>query len=353
MPAMPLPASHTRRGITLVELLIVIAIMGLLAITVLPALSTTAEVRRGREASRMVSSFIAKAQSRAIGRREWTGFQLVATGSTSFAAVDLVLADVPPIYRGDTVPALVTISGTPSATQRTVSGTASPANVFEPSGTATINSGDLMSFDSTGSVYEIVGLNANTLTFKLRGDAAGASEDAGNQLHNTPWPPASAALSFKVIRQPVASGSPVSLSDGRAVDLYWSGYGPPTASGGDAYITLPNATAGSVPNRTTVVFDGTGRVRQIVTTGTATLRKTVTGPVFLLIGRADRTVSGTAYVPNPADDSLGANWQYSDSHWVAIDPVTGVATSAECMATGTTVIQSQQLIRQSLLSGGN
>ena len=350
---MPAPTSHFRRGMTLAELMVVVAIIGLLAVTVLPALSATAELRRGREAARMVSSFIAKAQSRAIGRREWSGFQLVATGATSYAALDLVLADVPAVYRGDTVPALVVISGTPGATQRTVTGTLSSADVFHPSGTASISSGDLVSFDSTGPVYEIVSLTANTLTFKLRGHDANASEDAGNQLHNTPWPPPNAALSFEVIRQPAASGSPVSMADGRVVDLYWSGYGPPTANGGNAYITLPNATAGSFPNRTTVVFDGTGRLRQVVTTGTAMLRKTVTGPLFLLIGRADRVITGTAYVANPSDDTIGANWQYSDSHWVAIDPLTGVAKSAECMASGTTVIESQYWIRQALLAGGN
>jgi prepilin-type N-terminal cleavage/methylation domain-containing protein len=344
---------HYRRGMTLTELMVVVAIIGLLAVAVLPALSSTAELRRGREAARVVSSFVAKSHSRAVGQREWAGFQISGVGAGSFAAVDLSLVDVPPLYRGDMVPALVCISGTPSTTQRTVSGTLSPVNVFQPSGTATVKAGDLVSFDSAGSVYEIVGLTANTLTFKLRGDQASASEDAGNQLHNTPWPPTNAALSFEVIRQPVASGSPVALPEGRVVDLYWSGYGPPTANGSNAYVTLPNATAGPYPIRTAIVFDGTGRMRQIVTTGTATVRRTVTGPVFLLIGRADRTVTGTAFVPNPSDDSLGANWQYSDSHWIAIDPFTGVAKSAECMASGTTVIESQYWIRQALLSGGN
>ena len=74
---MPPHTSHFRRGMTLVELLVVVAIFLVLAVTVLPALSATAELRRGREAARMVSSFIAKAQWRAIGRREWSGFQLV------------------------------------------------------------------------------------------------------------------------------------------------------------------------------------------------------------------------------------------------------------------------------------
>jgi prepilin-type N-terminal cleavage/methylation domain-containing protein len=62
---------------TLVELLVVITILGLLAVTVLPSLATSAESRRTRETTRMVSSFIAKAQGRAIGRQEWSGLKLM------------------------------------------------------------------------------------------------------------------------------------------------------------------------------------------------------------------------------------------------------------------------------------
>jgi len=94
-------------------------------------------------------------------------------------------------------------------------------------------------------------------------------------------------------------------------------------------------------------------MRQIITTGTATLRHTVTGPVFLLIGRADRVGQANTMNLNPADDSLGANWQYADSFWVAIDPFMGVPKSAECFASGTSVVDSQRWIRQALFSEGN
>jgi hypothetical protein len=77
----------------------------------------------------------------------------------------------------------------------------------------------------------------------------------------------------------------------------------------------------------------------------------VTGPLFLLVGRADRvgqafaTLSGT-------NDTLGANWQYADSTWLAIDPMTGVVRSAACTVSQTTAVNSQTWIRQALLSGG-
>jgi hypothetical protein len=41
-------------------------------------------------------------------------------------------------------------------------------------------------------------------------------------------------------------------------------------------------------------------------------------------------------VPLPAsgtDDSVGANWQYADSIWIAIDPVSGICRTAACDAT--------------------
>jgi hypothetical protein len=50
--------------------------------------------------------------------------------------------------------------------------------------------------------------------------------------------------------------------------------------------------------------------------------------VYLLIGRADRVAQD--FVASPTVDSAGANWQYPDSFWVAIDPATGVVKTAEC-----------------------
>jgi prepilin-type N-terminal cleavage/methylation domain-containing protein len=330
-----------RRGMTLIELLVVVAIMLTLIIAVAPNLATTAEARRSREAARMVSSFVAKAQSRAVGRREWSGFMLAAINASSLAAVDLFLVDVPPVYRGDTVPAVLTITGS-TATTRTVSGTTGQLAFSGTSaGEAGVRPNDLIRFNGSGPYYQIdAGNNAVTGTsirFELRGFGSGADEDAGFQLHNTPWPPAGVPLAFEVLRQPVPAGSPLSLGESRAVDLRWSGVGPPTLAVGsltfsDSYrpfaITATDAVATSGAS-TSVLFDGTGRLRQaICQSGTTTRRIAVTGPVYLLIGRADRVAQD--FVASPTDDSAGANWQYPDSFWVAIDPATGVVKTAEC-----------------------
>jgi type II secretory pathway pseudopilin PulG len=353
---------------TLIELLVVVAIMMLLIITVAPNLATTAEARRGREAARMVSSFISKAQSRAIGRTDWSGFMLAATNTASFAAIDLFLADVPPVYRGDTVPALLTITGS-TATTRTASNPTAIAALPTIGGTTD----DLIRFDGRGPYYQIdhdpspgPAITGTSVRFDFRGAMSGADEDAGFQPHNTPWPPSGVPLTFEILRQPGPAGSPLSLGESRAVDLYWSGIGPPmltvgaNAFGAAAYRPFAITASGSFATAgasTAVLFDGTGRLRQAIVRSGATVRRiAITGPLYLLVGRTDR--AGQAFDPSPSDDSRGANWQYPDSFWIAIDPATGVVKTAECTPnpSGSTdlerCVSSQAWIRQSLLGDG-
>jgi type II secretory pathway pseudopilin PulG len=361
---------------SLVELLVVVAILGMLAVTVLPNLSNTAEARRSREAARMVSSFIAKAQSRALGNPEWSGFMVVASSSTSFAAVDFALADVPPVYRGDMVPALLTITGSVSPAVWRATGTQSEL-VQSGSNGAAVQEYDLIRFDGRGPWYEIHRRTDTFVDFRIRGDLTGGAatadmEMSGMNRSNTPWPPQEARLAFEVLRQPVQAGSPLTLPDGRAIDLFWSGYGPPQANSMAAYQQFTQAGS-----RVSALFDGTGRLRRIfITTPSAMNHRSVTGPVFLLVGRAERATGDvnapSALVAN--DDTTGANWQYPDSWWIAIDPMTGVAKSAECTFFGeddnrngvldanedrngngaldVDVIASQRWIRSALLGSG-
>jgi len=339
------PFPNRRAGMTLVELLVVITILGLLAVTVLPSLATSAESRRTRETTRMVSSFISKAQGRAIGRQEWSGLKLVAVNTSSLAAIDIFLADVPEAYRGDTTSAALTIATAPTST----SATAVPASGSDISTIATlgIQAGDPIRFDGRGTLYEVTTpIATSALKFRLRENLNG-KEDMGQTLHNTFWPALDVPHTFEIYRQPQPTGLPLTLAGGRAVDLSWSGFGPPQANGiANTYQTF--SALGGTGVSTSILFDSTGRLRQVVV---GAGRFTVTGPVFLLVGRADRAgqVYGTL---NTSDDSLGANWQYPDSYWIAVDPLTGLVRTAECTPNATTVLESQAWIRQALLAGG-
>ena len=321
-------AHHRRAGMTLVELLVVVAILGLLAVTVLPSLSTSAEARRTREAARIVSSYIAKAQSRAIGRTEWAGFWLttpVSNPSANFS-MDFYLADVPAVYRGD-------------STATTVSGSQSGALYILTSGSLTgsvaSTIGDLVRFNGQPPWFAY----QNATTIGLRNGNA-SSENANQTTLNTPWPAANTSHRFEILRQPIRAGSPLTIADGRCIDLRWSGYG-----GSDLATYSP---FGMSPRSIAVLFDGTGSLRQLFYNNN---RVIISGPVFLLVGRTDRAGNNFASL-SATDDSLGANWQYSDSFWIAIDPLSGVAKTAECSPNPANVFASQSFIRSEIVSGG-
>jgi type II secretory pathway pseudopilin PulG len=342
-------ASGTSRrgGISLVELLVVVAIIGLLAVTVLPNIANNAESRRSREAARVVSSFVSAAKSRAIGRREWAGFTLVAAAAGSSGAIDMFYSDVPPPYRGDTVNAVLTCGGGLSHT-RSATPVGGALDFVDRVG---IQAGDHIRFGGRAPFFEVASPpTAAGLSFRLFGHEAGnAPEDLGYVRRNTPWPAVGPSEhSFEIFRRPEISGSPLTLSDGRAIDLRWSGVGPPRVPTTGGTYRQFNASPVSI------MFDGTGRIRQAVL---PTQRWVITGAVFLLAGRADRAGQDPATLV-AADDSVGANWQYADSFWIAIDPFSGVAKVAESVpnpggaTTYERLIASQRWIREAMASDG-
>jgi len=326
---------HRRAGMTLVELLVVVAILGLLAVTVLPTLSNTADARRTRDAARTVSSYIAKAQSRAIGRTEWAGIWLTppTTNPTAGFALDLCLADVPVVFCGDSAPTLVSGMQAGSSTFVLSSGSLNGDRV---SG----STGDLVRFDGQSPWYAFV----NSTTVRLRDGTTCGIDDYAQRTQNTPLPAAGVPHTFELLRQPIRAGSPVSLSDGRCVDLSWSGFGGSN---------LATYTANVFPTgaNVAVLFDGTGRLRQLFFATAGGTRVNAPGAVFLLIGRSDRSGNDKATL-SATDDSLGANWQYPDSFWIAIEPLSGVAKTAECKPNAADVFDSQSFIRSELVAGG-
>jgi hypothetical protein len=64
------------------------------------------------------------------------------------------------------------------------------------------------------------------------------------------------------------------------------------------------------------------------------------------VGRVDRC--GLPYNSAPTAGNPGANWQYRDSRWIAIDPRTGIVKVAEPVANAITARASQDLIRAGL-----
>jgi prepilin-type N-terminal cleavage/methylation domain-containing protein len=345
---------NTRRGMSLVELLVVVAILSVLAVTVIPLLANSAESRKTREAARAVVSYVAQSQNRVLGRTEWGGFWMIPVASTNYA-LDLAAADVPQIFQGDDLPTTVVGTGTTV----TISGTAIPvfvtrAHVLATSGsiggtTVSGSVGDLVRFDGTGPWYALATATGTMVT--LRSGSTPLTpilENANQTTLNTPWPAPNVPLTYELMRQPLRSGSPLPLGGGRCVDVAESGY-----DGTGGYTAF-----GNNPGDIAVLFDGTGRLRQLIV---GQKRVTPMGGVFLLVGRPDRAVASPPMLV-ASDDSTGSNWQYADSYWIGIDPLTGVTKLAECtvgaaaaaeIAAGKSPLTaSQSYIRSELLASG-
>ena len=345
----PLPIR--RAGMTLVELLVVVAIIGLLAVTVLPNVASTTENRRSREAARVTSSFFAKAQSRAIGRPEWAGVTILPppTNTAALFAIDLFQANVPQVYRGESYASTATLSGTVWTRTVSYSDGAIPT-------ARSVKKSDLIRFDGRGPWYELTADGGTGVQFRgTPGGVVAANELSGQTERNTPWPTMDTPHAFEILRQPVRNGSAFTIPDGRCVDLAWSGHGSST------YTRFVNAGTPVTVPVVTVLFDATGRVRQIFTQNAAGANRiTVTGPVFFLVGRVDRANNDPtlASTYDGKDDTKGFNWQYGDSFWIVIDPASGIVKTSECMpvpsyANPTAgLLLSQQFARSETPSGG-
>ena len=330
------PTRRKRAGMTLVELLVVVAILSILSVVVIPTLSGNQEERSSRAAAEQVKSIFSQARIEATVEGRWAGVTLRPVTASSAAAIDLFRCLSPSAYRGDALNSrlIFTLStGTVTSGSSTLGCLAS----IEAVG---VEQYDLVKFDDRGPTYEISSApSAAGFQISLRNSSA--ADNAGQTADNTPWPPENVPMTFAIDRKPVISGSPLTLGQSRCVDLAWSGFG--TSS---AFTTFPAGAAVSV------VFDGQGQVRKVFVSNGS--RFSVNGPVLLLVGRVDR--AGNPYNANgglgASDDSLGANWQYPTSYWVGIDPSTGQMRTAECAAGATTPEPSRAYVRRSLEAQG-
>ena len=368
-----------RVGMTLVELLVVVAILGLLSVVVLPNLAGKEGTRALRLAAGNVSAQFAKSQSLAISRRSIYGIWLQPLPTNSAACIDLYFSDVPDPYRGDTFDAKFTVAPAASGSNATLTGSSSSGStvcVASLSGTAFANftnPGNLVQFNDCGPFYDF--LLSGTWTARLR-------TTTSQTPTNTLWPaPPPAAHRFAIYRLPTRPGQPLTLPAGTAIDMVWSGIGTqrfgtrPTPGGsadllGDGSSTPQTTddwrsdpeylqasvpeTLGSAakPGAVVPLFDASGALAEmcyIATAPASTARFPVQGPLYLLIGRVDRC--GLPYNPAPTDSNPGANWQYSDSFWIAIDPKTGVIKTAEVVPNSATARDSQRFIRAGLATG--
>jgi prepilin-type N-terminal cleavage/methylation domain-containing protein len=346
-------------GMTLVELLVVVAIIGLLAATVLPNLAGADGQREVRLAAATVSSQLTRGPALAIEQRRSAGIWLEPLASNGWACIDVYSAVVPPPYRGDSFNAAFEVEPQLTRLNLNEPGKNDPRRIWEAWNWAVLNPvGDIQSLATLADLSQpgnLIQFNDGGLLCEIRaGGNAGAyfallRTLSGQSASNTIWPPPPpAAHPFEIHRLPTRLGQPLVLGGGAAIDLYWSGMGNIVFATEQLYTNSGGHS--STPPRIALLCDAAGGFSELCfiasSSGFQTARIPVTGPVYLLVGRIDRC--GQAQVATPTKQSPGANWQAPDAFWIGIDPQSGIVKVTEVKPNAANVLDSQEYIRAGL-----
>ena len=310
---------------TLVELLVVVLILGLLAVTVLPNLADTGEDRRLREGVRSVSSFVASCQGRSLeqpaGGGLWIEVLPNPMGSSSIA-LDLAGANIASAYSGDTTNSGLTgLSSTGGGwLGQATSANATFTDVNPPS-----SAPYLIRFRGSSSWFDFTPSSVTAGLVSMR-------SSAGQTSANTAWPSASPAnpVSYEILGAPTRdSAASLTLIERVAIDLTNSTLGAQPLLGGVAC------------DQIVIVFDKTGRPVQLirVPSSGSTLRDAIQDPVFLLVAAIESIQEGKS-LTDPR------------STWIAIDPRGGIPRVAEMNTSGSNIIQKQSYVRSGAFQSG-
>ena len=322
---MAVPLYQTRRGMTLVELLVVVAILGLLSVVVLPNLSNPGDARKAREAARAVSGFIANVQSRAIGTRGGAGLWIeplqnaITVGSVQhIVAIDLFAAQIPDPYAGEAINSVVTVNPNGALANLT----------FQPNGSFVLPSSLVSSlnlairFANSPALFRLSNVNSTA-----NPPSAVATMDASrNQTpSSTAWPVADVnGVGYEVFLPATKdSSTSLTLANGMAIDLTWTNLG---ASG-------PPINQ----NPSQVLYDNSGRPVSVVRSSAQS--EPLVDPVCLLVAPLEMIQDDTCFTKPGA-------------YWVAIDPRGGAPRVAEVVLNAADVLASQKFVRQSTFQEG-
>ncbi len=294
-----------RRGLTLVELLVVVAILVTLMAVTVPMMRPALEGRERREAARQIDAFLGAAQARAMARGRPVGVMFHRQPSLPQASFQMSIAEVPAPYAGDTARSRAVITKVDGTGQGAWIGYVNLTESWNAQ--MLVSRGDLIQFGYRGSLYEIASdLVANatgtTLSFRPRPSDTTAVPPA--------VPNPNTLLTFQITRKPARTpAAPLELPAPAVVDLALSGIGPNGI--GEPVFVNPGVNEKEENRAVTIMFSPSGRVDRVLLRGAA---EVPLGAIHLLVGRTDQ---------------LGlANLTDAKSLWVSIGHRTGRITTA-------------------------
>ena len=284
-----------RRGLTLVEMLVVITILLIMFAFAAPMIQPAMEQARIREGARLANAAFARARTRAIETGNPVGLLIEPSANNNGASFRLGFAQVPVLFAGELTSSTVTIAS---------DGTTTFSNADDAIDEH-IQVGDLIKFNYQGKKYRIKSKGANGTVWEF------TDEDNDVAISVT-------GASFQVFKPPFRSiqTMPTQLPDKICIDIAASGLGDGVFAVGQTTIVL---------------FNAAGMVEQVYISGNPI---TPTSPIYFLVGNYDSL--GTA--------DLG-------ELWVACGHQTAMIITAD-VASGATIAEQRTHAREMKTKGG-
>ena len=329
---MTLPSHNHRRGMTLVELLVVVAIMGLLAVSVAPLMQSRPSKRKLSAAADLVASHCSAAVAKSIGSLNGAGIWLEpeASGSGGGQAVSTLAFSRPrvPAAGTATITAIHLASSPPSATLS--------FSAPLPSDAAAMLSSDGTSIISFAGIPQDYNLTSST---QMQMSANCTSDNTAFPGLNTPL-----RYSLHLAPKRKASVGAAVLAGDACIDLSASTLGVYGYSGSGDIVSLAGFQAIAVQ------FDGIGRPTVVWLKPSSQgswqqrdLRANL--PVALLIG--NRSQIGLDTVQKITEDDPGPNMQNPDAVWAVIDPRSAVVRTVDNRP-ATSISTAQSFVAEAL-----
>ena len=342
-------------GLTMIELMIVIAILVAVTAIAIPVVRIVNRDRKIREGAREVNGMLARARDDALitgrsGIEFVRNIRYVDGNGVNFASTSMYLLKFPPPYSGDSVSSRVETIAHINATTFDVSVPA-PA-----SPTVLINIDDEIQLDYRGPRYRIVAITPGA-TMVLRCQIP-VDPISGAPQH--PLPPIISSanpqqrVAFKIFRRPVRKESTrVELPAGLFIDLRLSGHldlGDADANAATATtFGLAGVTGGATPQQFSVIvmFDGTGSIDRVYPNGLTSngLTSGTTGifPYYIPADPLYMLVVADPTGESPVVDNL-AN---TDNLWLKTDNKSGQTSTSPVSELGSADTVTISRIRKS------
>ena len=370
-------AASARRGLTLLELLIVVGITLAITAIAIPVLVPSQNERRMYEAGREITAMFSGARAKAIETGRPVGVMLHRVEGLGFATSTLSYAEVPPPFSGGFEDARIHIAaelftdsngngrydydpdgdGDPSDAEAYTDANADGAYNFglvvglsdatstspDPSWYRLVRTGDILKLNYQGHLYSITSTDV----------------DADGYIQNLPWTLTSetapylpttptpvdldgdgffdiGGLPYQIIRQPVpAAATSVQLPETVMIDL--------SSSGSDSLFFAPNALgipSMVVGDTITILYMPGGTIGSIHW-GSNAVRPTTS--LFFLLCRREQ-------LPPGADPTVLPAWRDLTNRWIGVNVASGQVSTSENfpvdVLAGDDVMDARRLARE-------